>query len=155
MKQLLIIAHCPSPNSIELIETLNRSAHMEDRLDIQVVSPFDVTPATFLPADGVILFTTENFGYMSGALKDMFDRCYYPIIESKRGLPYVLIVKAGKDGTGAKKSCESIIKGLGWVKAQETLILKGECTGQLKDRFHEQLEELGEGFAVALAEGII
>lgn len=151
MKQLLIIAHCPSANTIALVERLKLSAQKEPRLNCVVCSPFEVDSTALKQADGVVLFTPENFGYMSGALKDMFDRCYYDIIDDKRGLPYALVVRAGNDGTGARRATESIIQGLGWTKVQDALILKGE----FRKDFNQQIEALGEGFATALAEGMI
>ncbi len=151
MKQLLIIAHTPSPNTEALLESCHHAIQALESLHVRILSPFDVSATTVEQADGIILFTTENFGYMSGALKDMFDRIYDHIIDKKRGLPYILIVRAGNDGTGAKRSTESILQGLGWSKASKALILKGP----FQDAFYGQMDELVKGFATALAEGMI
>ncbi|MFL0801594.1 MAG: flavodoxin family protein [Agarilytica sp.] len=151
MQQLLIIAHTPSANTRTLIASSQQTVQSIPGLSVSILSPFDVNATTIEQADGVILFTTENFGYMSGAQKDMFDRTYYSIIDTKRGLPYALVIRAGNDGTGAKRSTESILQGLGWSRVTETLILKGK----FQTEFHERLNELVEGFAIALAEGMI
>ncbi len=151
MKQLLIIAHTPSTNTKALLASCRSAIQSVQGLTTSILSPLDVNAAIIEQADGVILFTTENFGYMSGALKDMFDRTYYNIIDTKRGLPYALVIRAGNDGTGAKRSTESILQGLGWSQTAETLILKGE----FRSEFHVQIKELTEGFARALAEGMI
>ncbi len=150
MKTLLIVAHSPSANTQALRDALAEGARAEGRINTVVLSPFDTDAEAIIQADGLILFTTENFGYMSGALKDLFDRTYYQVIDDKRGLPYALMIRAGKDGTGARRATESITLGLGWSKVQEALILQGE----FKAEFLSQASELAEGFAVGLAEGI-
>lgn len=151
MKNLLIIAHSPSANTAKLKEALIQSVKESGAaLHTQCLSPFDTNAAQLEEADGIILFTTENFGYMSGALKDFFDRTYYPSLETKRGLPYALVVRAGKDGTGAKRATETIIKGLGWKKVQEALLLKGPYSTD----FEAKIRELGEAFSIGLSEGM-
>ena len=88
---------------------------------ITALSPFDARPENVLASGAVVLGTTENLGYMSGALKDFFDRCYYPCLEKTQGLPYCLYVRAGQDGTGTRRGVESIVSGLRWRVVQEAL----------------------------------
>ena len=103
-----------------------------------------------LAAQAVILGTPENLGYMSGALKDFFDRCYYPLLEKTEGLPYALFIRAGSDGTGTRRAVESIATGLRWRKAREPLI----CRGLWRDEFVDEARELGELMAASLDAGI-
>ena len=80
LKQLLIVAHAPSPNTRKLAEAALRGARHPDieQVETRWVPPLEAQPQDVLQADAIILGTTENLGYMSGALKDFFDRCYYP-----------------------------------------------------------------------------
>ena len=114
-------------------------------------NPFDTTSKDVMAANGIILGTTENLGYMSGALKDFFDRIYYHCLEEKQGTPYALYIRAGHDGTGTRRGVESIVTGLRWKGVQEPLILKGEW----QDSFVASCQELGMAMAAGLEAGII
>ena len=116
MKRLLIVAHAPSPNTHRLRDAAMRGAsHPDiDAVEAVVKAPLEAGPDDVLNCDAILLGTTENLGYMSGALKDFFDRSYYPVLEQKQGLPCALYVRAGHDGTGTRRAVESIVTGLRW-----------------------------------------
>ncbi|MDX1588418.1 MAG: flavodoxin family protein [Oleiphilaceae bacterium] len=152
-KVLHIIAHAPSPNTRRLRDALLSGARHEDisGVTVRAIPPLEATPETVLEADALILFTTENLAYMSGAMKDFFDRCYYPCLEKAQGLPYALVVRAGQDGTGTLRAMDSIITGLRWKAVQEPLL----CRGTFNEAFVEQCEELGMYMAAGLEAGIL
>ncbi len=151
-KHLLIVAHAPSANTRMLLEAVRRGASHPDiaGVEARTLSPFAAVAEDARWADAVILGTTENFGYMSGALKDFFDRIYYPCLEETQGLAYGLFIKAGNDGTGAKRSIESIARGLRWRAVQPPIIVAGPPTPMQV----EQCEELGMSLAAGLEAGI-
>ncbi len=147
-KQLLIVGHIPSQNTRVLRDAVERGARSPDVDGVTVVTknPFEATPEDILKADAIILGTTENLGYMSGALKDFFDRCYYPVLEEKQGLPMAVYIRAGLDGTGTKRGIETITTGLRWRMVQEPLL----CKGQWQEDWVEACEELGLFMAAGL-----
>ena len=61
-----------------------------------------------LAADGVLLGTPANIGYMSGALKHFFDTVYYPCLDATVGRPYGVYVHGNDDTAGALTSIERI-----------------------------------------------
>ncbi|WNK00827.1 flavodoxin family protein [Thalassospiraceae bacterium LMO-JJ14] len=151
-KTLLIVGHVPSANTRALRDAVQAGAASDqvDGIDVRVLSPFDAGVADVLGADAVILGTTENLGYMSGALKDFFDRTYYGVLEEKQGLPYALYVRAGLDGTGTIRGVESITTGLRWKAVRAPLLLKGTW----QDGFVDEAHELGLLVAAGLEAGV-
>lgn len=151
-KNLLIVAHVPSGNTERMAEALLEGARSLNAGQIiaRKQSAFKTTVQDVLSADGIILFTPENLGYMSGALKDFFDRVYYPVFEQKQGLPCAVVIRAGHDGTGTRTAIDGILTGLRWKQVQEPLI----CKGVWQDEFVEQCHELGQAMATGLEAGI-
>jgi len=152
-KQLLIVGHVPSDNTRRLRDAATdaaRGALEGDRVRVLARNPFETRPEHVMAADAIILGTTENLGYMSGALKDFFDRCYYPCLEHTQGLPYCLYIRAGHDGTGTRRGVETIVTGLRWRAVQEPLI----CRGDWDESFVGQVAEIGAAMAAGLEAGI-
>ena len=151
-KRLLVVAHAPSANTARLRDAILDGARAPDMIDVdsEWIAPLDAGPEDVLKAQAVILGTTENLGYMSGALKDFFDRIYYPCLEKTQGLPYALYIRAGQDGTGTRRGVETIVTGLRWRAARDPLI----CRGDFQEDFVDQCRELGTFMAAGLELGI-
>lgn len=151
-KRLLIVAHAPSPNTLALRDAVRRGAEHPDIAGVEVVcrGPFEAGPDDVLAAQAIVLGTTENLGYMSGALKDFFDRIYYPCLERMQGLPLAVYIRAGHDGTGTRRGIETIVTGLRWRTVADPLV----CRGEWRDEFVGQCEELGTLVAAGLEAGI-
>ena len=111
---------------------------------------FDTSPDDVRRCNAIILGTPSNFGYMSGALKDFFDRVFYEVIDDTPGLPYALYVKASTDPDGAVQSVERIVAGLRWKAIVPPLVVKGDLTPDDLDR----CRELGATMAAGLEAGM-
>jgi multimeric flavodoxin WrbA len=153
MKHLLVIAHAPSPNTQRLRDAVLEGAMEagEETVHVSWIAPLEAGPEDVLKADGIILGTTENLGYMSGALKDFFDRSYYSVLDEKQGLPYALYIRAGLDGTGTRRAVESIAgAGLRWKAIQDPVL----CKGDWDPEFETRCKELGMLMSAGLDAGI-
>lgn len=151
-KRLLIVAHAPSPNTITLRNAVADGAQHPDieTVEVKMVAPLEAGPEDVLNCDAIILGTTENLGYMSGALKDFFDRSYYPCLDRTQGLPFAFYIRAGHDGTGTRRAIESITTGLRWRQVQDPLV----CRGDYQPEFEEACRELGLYVAASLDAGL-
>ncbi|MCG8516586.1 flavodoxin family protein [Marinobacter sp. CA1] len=151
-KRLLIVAHAPSPNTQALRDAAADGARHPDleAVEVTVKPPLEAGPDDVLACDAILLGTTENLGYMSGALKDFFDRSYYACLEQTQGLPFAFYIRAGHDGTGTRRAIESITTGLRWRLVQDPLI----CRGDYDPAFEDQCRELGLYLAAGLDAGL-
>jgi NAD(P)H-dependent FMN reductase len=119
-------------------------------VDVVVRPALSAAATDVLGADGYLLGTPANLGYISGALKHFFDQIYYPCLTATEGRPYGLYVHGNNDTTGAVKAVEMITTGLRWRAAQRPVSVVGEP-------HQEDLAacwELGAALSALLAEGL-
>lgn len=148
--RLLIVYHSQSGHTEQLAQAVLRGARSETAVDSLLKRAFDTDIEDLLACQGLLLGTPENFGFMSGALKDFFDRTYYPAEGKTLGLPYATFISAGNDGTGAVRQIERIATGYGWKRIADALIVRQEITPIDQQR----CEELGAALASGLALGV-
>lgn len=155
-KTLLLIAHTPSINTVNLANAVYNGILQSSKdgniTNIELIqkSPQDTSVEDVLTADALILGTTENIGYMAGLTKDFFDRCYNSLLEKKQGMPYAIYIRAGFDGTATRQALVTINNGLKWNMVQEPLILRGSWN----EVFLDQARELGLSIALGVDLGI-
>jgi NAD(P)H-dependent FMN reductase len=127
MPRLLVVHHTPSPATQELLEATIAGARHPDIPGVDVVvRPALVAAVTeALEADGYLLGTPANIGYISGALKHFFDTVYYPCLEATVGLPYGVYVHGNDDTAGALTAIGKITGGLRWKQVAAPLSLIG------------------------------
>jgi multimeric flavodoxin WrbA len=127
MPTLLIVHHTPSPTLQAMFEAAVAGARTDEIEDVEVlVRPaLTASEVDVLAADGYLLGTPANIGYMSGALKHFFDGIYYPCLEATKRRPYGLYVHGGSDTNGAVRAVESITTGLGWRKVRPAVCVTG------------------------------
>ncbi|HEU4674471.1 MAG TPA: NAD(P)H-dependent oxidoreductase [Motilibacteraceae bacterium] len=149
MSTLLVVHHTPSPPCQALLEEVLRGARDDaiEGVEVVVRPALAATAVDVLAADGYLLGTPANFGYMSGALKHFFDLVYYPCLEATRRRPYGLWVHGNDDTAGAVGSVRKLAEGLGW----EAVAAPVEVVGAPDRAAREACWELGGTVAATLA----
>lgn len=152
MKKILLVAHAPSPNTQRLAQAALSSLNHPELEQVQGrwLPPLECDHRAVQESAGILLGTPENLGYMSGALKDFFDRIYYPCLEICQGKPVAMYIRAGQDGTGTRRAVESICTGLKWKWALAPLVLQGPW----QDTFESECSDLALNFAAGIDAGI-
>lgn len=156
--QLIIIWHSRTGSAEALARAAADGAGERGRL----VHCAQVAPEDLLQAAGYLFVCPENLASMSGAMKEMFDRCYYPVLGRVEGRPYASIIAAGSDGEGAQRQLARI--GTGWRlrKAMDGWIVVTRAQTPEEILAHktlpqstlEKAREIGQALAEGIALGI-
>ena len=137
MAKILIVYHSQSGNTQMMADAVAEGARSIEGVEVVLKKAADATADDLLSADGLALGTPENFGYMSGMLKDFFDRTYNEAQDKVFRIPFVVFISAGNDGAGALKSIERIALGYKLKKVFEPVIAKGKITEDILDKCRE------------------
>ena len=152
MKKLLIVYHSQTGNTERMAQAVLAGARNEliTEVEVRMLTAQQAGPDDLLWADALLLGTPENFGYMSGGMKDFLDRTFYPVEGKILSLPYAIFISAGNDGTGAIRAIHRIANGYPFKEVQEPVLAQGELT----DNHLAACEELGMTLAAGLEAGV-
>jgi multimeric flavodoxin WrbA len=127
-KTLLVVHHTVSPAMHALFLAVMEGARDPSIGEVEVVVRPALAAAAVdvLQADGYLLGSPVNLGYLSGALKHFFDQVYYPCLDATRRRPFGVYLHANNDATGALRALDAITAGLQWRAAQAPLVVTGE-----------------------------
>ncbi|MCC5873354.1 MAG: NAD(P)H-dependent oxidoreductase [Gammaproteobacteria bacterium] len=151
-RHLLIVWHSKTGNTERLKDAVLQGAQHPDITGVTVrcLHTSEAGPDDLRWAHGILLGTPENFGYMSGQMKDFFDRTYYEVEGELEPLPFAIFISCGNDGRGAVREIHRIVKGYPFKEVQEPVIVRGE----VNDEGLAACEELGMALAAGLEAGI-
>jgi multimeric flavodoxin WrbA len=151
--RLLIVHHTPSPSVHAMFEAVVEGASDSSIEGVEVLRRPALVATTLdaLEADGYLLGTPANLGYMSGALKHFFDHIYYPCLDASAGRPYGMFLHGNSDTDGARLGIERIATGLKWRLVQEPVAVVGQPSADDLAR----CQELGAAVAAGLATGLL
>lgn len=151
MKHLLIVYSTQTGRTRQLAQAAcEGAAELADEVELRCLSAFDAGLDDLLWAHGLLIGSPENFGYLSGAVKDFLDRTYYPAEGKTIGLPWAMFVSAGNDGSGAVRALERIANGYQWKRVADPVVCKGELTTHAL----ASARELGQTLAAGIAFGV-
>ena len=151
-KHLLVVYHSMGGSTESMAQAVYQGATdpLIDGVAVRFKRAFDAGAEDLLWAHALILGTPENFGYMSGAMKDFLDRTFYPVEGKLQPLPYAMFISAGNDGQGALTAIRRIANGYPFTEVQDPVVAKGGVeAGHL-----DACRELGMALAAGLEAGI-
>jgi multimeric flavodoxin WrbA len=119
-----------------------------ERVDVVARPALAATAVDVLEADGYVLGTPANLGYMSGAMKHFFDLVYYPCLDATARRPYGVYVHGNEDTTGALLAIEKIVTGLKWRRVSEPVAVMGQPTREDLDACRELGAVLAAGLTL-------
>ena len=149
-KTLLIVYHTQSGNTERLACAVEQGARRVEGIEVLRTKAHRVTDEDLKGCRAMIICSPEYFGYMAGAVKDLFDRTYEAVRNCVHGKSYAVVIAAGNDGSGALNSIERIITGYRLKKVQDPIICKGEVTEDIL----ESCQALGHTVAAGIELGI-
>ena len=150
MANILVVYHTQTGNTAKMARRVAEGAATMENTTLTLKKAFDATVEDLVGCDGLAIGTPENFGYMSGGMKDFFDRTFYPAQGRVFKKPFVVFISAGNDGTGALNSIERIARGYPLRLVSEPIIARGE----VKEEDLKKCEELGKLLAAGIEAGI-
>lgn len=149
-KSILIFYHSQTGTTQKMAEQVARGAAQITSVTTVLKRAWETKTEDLLQCSGVAIGTPEYFGYMSGAIKDFFDRTYEEAHSRTPRLPYFFFVSAGNDGRGAIKSMERIVTGYRWKQMAHPV----RIVGQPSREDLEKLADLGMTLAAGVDVGI-
>ncbi len=150
-RRILVVYASQSGGTTRMVEAVERGALSgAESVIVRKKHGTEASLEDLLWCDALVIATPENFGYMAGAVKDFFDRTYYPAEGRVTKLPYALVVKAGNDGTFAMQAVQRIARGYGFEQVAEPILSVGELTTEQL----AQCEELGQLLSAGLELGV-
>ncbi len=144
-KHLLIVFHSQSGNTEKMAQAILTGAQACEGIEIRYLRALEAGVEDLLWAHALLLGTPENMGYMSGALKDFFDRTFYPVQGKIDNIPYGIFISAGNDGTGALMNIQRIARGYPFRQVLEPIIARAPVTEADLLRCHEMGQTLAAG----------
>lgn len=162
MRRLLIVHHSLTGGAAAMAAAALAGARTEPAVVTRSLTAAQATPGALLAADGYLFATPENLASMAGAMKDFFDRCYYPVLERLNGRPYAAMICAGSDGDGAARQLARIVTG--WrlrqinppliirtgAQTPEAILAPKSLTPDARARCHELGAAMAEGMAAGI-----
>jgi multimeric flavodoxin WrbA len=148
MANVLIVYHSQTGNTEKLARSVDQGVRQTENAHAMFLHASQVTAKEMKDCDAIIICSPEYFGYMAGAIKDLFDRTYEELKDDPKiwKKPYCVVISAGNDGSFALSHIERICKGYRLKMVQHPIV----CKGQMSEETLSRCVELG----MTIAEGV-
>lgn len=144
MIEVLVIYYSRTGRTEILAKAVAEGAESVEGSRVKIVRVENVTLENFISCDAVAFGSPNYFGYMSGLMKDFFDRAW-SIRDKVAGKPAAAFTSGGGPSNSALLSLERIIEAFRMIKACDGVISSGTPT----EKDLEACRKLGENLAKA------
>lgn len=143
--KVLVVHHTVSISTAAVHEAALQGLGIDELSEVEAVSLPALTAGAHdtLTADGIVLLSPVNIGYLSGALKHYFDQVYYPCLEATKQLPFAAVLHSGSDASGALRALEAITTGMEWTPVADPLVVEGEPDAGVREQISELASTVG------------
>ncbi len=160
MASLLIVYHSRTGGTQQMAAAAYAAAQAD--AETRLLRAEEAGPEDLLGADGYLFAAPENLAALSGAMKEFFDRCYYPVLGKLEGRPYAQMICAGSDGENAVRQLARIATGWRLKEVQPPLIVCSDAQTEAEILAEKTISEadldrcraLGEALAAGLSMGV-
>jgi multimeric flavodoxin WrbA len=138
--KILVVYHSQTGHTQKMAEAVAKGVSSVKNARVILKKAADTALEDLVDCDGLAVGSPEYFGYMAGMIKDFFDRTFEEVNTRKKEIfkkPYVVFISAGNDGNGASAWIDRICKGFTFKKVSETVISRGDVTGEDLEKCYE------------------
>lgn len=152
MTKILIIFHSQTGNTEKMANAVKDGVDSVEGATSVFKKAMDTKAVDIRQSHGIIICSPEYFGYMAGAIKDVFDRTYEELKDDRNVYkkPYGVVISAGNDGTGALNHIERILRGFRFKEVQAPIICKGKVTDEILKKCYELGATIAEGVKIGI-----
>lgn len=150
MAKILIVYHSQTGHTEKMALAVAEGVKDVEGAEVILKKASEATAEDLLAADGIVIGSPENFGYMAGMVKDFFDRTFYQVHDKVFRKPFAVFISAGNDGTGALAAIERIALGYKFKTVFPPVISRGK----VKEEDLKLCHELGGTIAAGCELGI-
>lgn len=161
-RELLIVWHSRMGGAEAMAAAARDGAVEQDGADCRLLPAEEAMPSDLLAAAAFLFVCPENLAAMTGAMKEFFDRCYYPVLGRIEGRAYATAIAAGSDGENATRQIDRIATGWRLRRVADPLICNFHAQTpaeilapkRLRDDEYARCADLGAALAAGLAMGV-
>jgi multimeric flavodoxin WrbA len=143
MARVLIVYHSQSGNTEEMAQAVAEGARSVERTEVTLKRAFDATAQDLIRCDAVAFGTSTNFAYISGGLKDFFDRTLIQCQDKTTDKPYCTFTSSGMGKRKALDVLDGICSAYKLRKSGEGIMAPGKATPEIL----AELREMGKRLA--------
>jgi len=142
MARVLIVYHTLSGNTEKMAQAYAEGAKNVQGTEVVLKKALDATLEDLLGCDAIALGSADYFSYIAGALKDFFDRTFYPSLGKVAGKPYAAFATGGRGGETTLEVLDRLCSSFKFKKAVDGVSVAGAPSPEILAKCNEAGKKL-------------